>query len=107
MLLALKPRVSCNREFGRFEDAMNAGIGLTTTFRLARATQGGMVLVSGKAVIRTQSHGDALDEEVLANAWGGVAIAITLKRSALADVNIRSLMPPRDGVDAPPPVRFE
>lgn len=107
MLLALKPRISCNRDFGRFVDAVNAGIGLTTTFRLARATKGGIVLVSGQAVIRAENHRDASAGEVLANSWGGVAIAIELKRSALADINIRSLMPPRDGVATPPAVRFE
>ena len=107
MLLALQPRISCNRDFGRFDAAVNAGIGLTTTFRLTRATKGGMVLVSGQAVIRAENHRDASVGEVLANPWGGVAIAIELKRSALAGISIRSLMPPRDGVGTPPSVRFE
>lgn len=107
MLLALKPRISCNREVGRFDDAVNAGIGLTTTFRLTRAAAGRMLLLSGNVAIRAESHRDTEAIEVLTNSWDGVAIGIELKCSALAGVNIRSLMPPRDGVDQPPLIRFE
>jgi hypothetical protein len=107
MNLALQPRISCNREFGRFDDAVNAGIGLTTTFRLTREAQGQMLLVSGNCARRTESQTQAVEVEALTNSWRGVAVAIELKRSALANIDIRRLMPPREGVDLPPPVRFE
>lgn len=107
MLLALQPRISCNRDVGVFADSVNAGIGLTTTFRLARATRGRMALVSGRSIIRVEGGGDTQPVEVLANPWNGVAIAIELKLSEMSRVNIRDLMPPRDGAGKVPSIRFE
>ncbi|OIQ77077.1 hypothetical protein GALL_412320 [mine drainage metagenome] len=102
MLLALQPRISCNRDFGLMPDSVNAGIGLTTTFRIVRNAQGRMTMVSGDGVVQTENGADPATAHARAHQWQGVAIGLDCSRQALLQIRIRELMPPREfGRDAP------
>lgn len=107
ILLALQPRISCNRDFGLTGDATNAGIGLTTTYRIVRAASGRMVIVSGSGVVQIESGRDPHAAEALGLGWQGAAIGIELARSAMMNIDIRELMPPRDIGRPAPGIRFE
>lgn len=41
--LALEPRFSCNRDVGVFSETANAGIGLTTTYRIVKEVDGAIL----------------------------------------------------------------
>ena len=107
ILLALQPRISCNRDFSLTGDATNAGIGLTTTYRIVRAASGRMVIVSGSGVVQIESGRDPHAAEAQGLSWQGAAIGIELARSAMIDIDIRTLMPPRDIGRPAPDIRFE
>lgn len=102
ILLALQPRVSCNRNLGLFGDPVNQGVGLTTTCRIAEHAGGRMILASGNAMHSTSGY-SGQGQGVY---WQGVGIAMEVNRSKLADVRIRELLPSLDDI---PPVnlRFE
>ena len=105
--LALEPRVSCNREVGVIGETANAGIGLTTTYRIAKAVDGAILIISGSAAIEDLSHeADGRTKEGLA-AWQGTIMSLKLNRTKLMGVNFRSLMPPRDIPREAPGIRFE
>lgn len=104
ILLALQPRISCNRELGLRGDTRNQGVGLTTSSRIVQHAGGRMVLISGNAMHDTLGK----SQESINNLcfWHGVGIAIECQRSKLADVRFRELLPPLD--DIPPArLRFE
>jgi len=103
ILVALRPRVSCNRDLGVFNDSVNQGIGLTTTARIAEHAGGRLVIVSGAGC-----HDPLGQSRRLANSvrWQGVAVALESQRDALLNVRIRELMPPIDGMP-PLHLRFE
>lgn len=103
ILAALRPRVSCNRDLGVFDDSTNQGIGLTTTARIAEHAGGRLVVVSGAGY-----HDPLGRSRRLANGarWQGVAIALECQRDALLNVRIRELMPPIEGMP-PLHLRFE
>lgn len=107
ILLALQPRVSCNREVGLTEETTNAGIGLTTAHRIVREAGGQMALSSGDAVVWISGARDPRPSGLANPFWQGVAIHIELQRRALAGVRIRDLMPPREFDRPAPPLRFE
>jgi len=88
-------------------DATNAGIGLTTTYRIVRAASGRMVIVSGSGVVQIESGRDPHAAEAQGLSWQGAAIGIELARSAMIDIDIRTLMPPRDIGRPAPDIRFE
>lgn len=97
ILVALRPRVSCNRDLGVFKDSVNQGVGLTTVSRIAEHAQGRLVVVSGSGLhdplgrSRRLAHGAR---------WRGVAIALECRRDALTDVNYRELLPLLDEAPA-------
>lgn len=103
ILAALRPRVSCNRDLGVFNDSVNQGIGLTTTARIAEHAGGRLVVVSGAGY-----HDPLGQSRRLANSarWQGVAIALECQRDALLNVRYRDLMPPIEGMP-PLHLRFE
>lgn len=99
ILLALQPRISCNRDLGLRPDSVNQGVGLTTTCRIAEHAAGRMILVSGNAMHSTSGYSG----ESTAAYWQGVGIFMAMKRSGLADVRFRELLPSLDDI---PPVRL-
>lgn len=103
ILAALRPRVSCNRDLGVFNDSVNQGIGLTTTARIAEHAGGRLVIVSGAGC-----HDPLGQSRRLTNSarWQGVAVALECQRDALLNVRIRELMPPIEGMP-PLHLRFE
>jgi len=102
ILLALQPRVSCNRDLGLRTDPINQGVGLTTTCRIAEHAGGRMILASGNAMHSTSGYSG----ESAGVYWQGVGIAMEVNRSKLANVRIRELLPSLEDI---PPVnlRFE
>lgn len=107
ILLALRPRISCNREVGVFGDAANAGIGLTTTYRIVRAAAGKMLIVSGRGVVQVAGDAEASGSAIQIPRWQGAALGLELARTAMTKVNIRELMPPREIGRPAPNIRFE
>ncbi len=103
ILAALRPRVSCNRDLGIFDDTVNQGIGLTTTARIAERAGGRLVVVSGSGFHDPLGRSRRLQEGLR---WSGVAIALECQRDGLKEVRYRELLPPVD--DVPPlHLRFE
>lgn len=100
ILAALRPRVSCNRDLGVFNDSVNQGVGLTTTARIAEYAGGRLVVVSGAGL-----HDPLSGTRRLASSarWQGVAIALECQRDALNEVRYRELLPPLESV---PPLRL-
>lgn len=103
LLIALQPRVSCNRDLRANMDSINQGVGLTTTHRIAESAGGGLTIVSGDAVHATRGQSREMADGVY---WQGVAIAMEFKRDRLTEVRYRELLPP---IEAQPVVnlRFE
>lgn len=103
ILLALQPRISCNRDLWLNQESVNQGVGLTTTCRLATKAGGRMVLVSGQASHDTSGRTGELASGTF---WQGVAIALECRRDWLTSFRISELLPP---LDAKPTVtlRFE
>jgi hypothetical protein len=107
ILLALRPRISCNRGLGvAGAHAANAGIGLTTTYRIVRAAEGRMLIASGGGAIMVAGDTDATSG-LDVDAWRGAALGLRLRRAAMVNVNIRELMPSQDIGRPAPPIRFE
>jgi hypothetical protein len=102
ILLALRPRISCNRDLGLFNDSVNQGVGLTTACRIAEHADGRMILASGNAMHSTSGYSGENPDVY----WQGVAVAMEVNRTKLADVRIGELLPSLNDV---PPVtlRFE
>jgi hypothetical protein len=106
-MLALQPRMSCNRDVGLVAESTNAGIGLTTTRRIVKSAGGAMVIVTGDASVQFIDQADETLHHTPNMLWQGVALGIDLPRSALKAVRIRDLMPTRDFEHSSPAVRFE
>lgn len=88
---ALEPKVSCNRDMP-FNEHGNQGVGLTTTYRIARAGRGGLLITSGDSQYQTQQKiGAVLPHGGL---WKGVSIAFHCRRSALPSIRVGELLPP-------------
>lgn len=100
ILAALRPRVSCNRDLGIFDDSVNQGVGLTTTYRIAERAGGRLVIVSGDAMHDTSGHSGVFDGGAY---WQGVAIAMECLRERLPYIRLRELLPP---IGAQPAVRL-
>lgn len=102
ILLALRPRISCNRDLGLRTDSVNQGVGLTTSCRIAEHAGGRMILASGNAMHNTSGYSREKEDVY----WQGVGIAMEVGRSKLADVRVRELLPSLGDI---PPVslRFE
>lgn len=102
ILLALRPRISCNRDLVLGNDSVNQGVGLTTSFRIVEQAGGNLTLLSGDAMHNTSGYGVESDGAY----WQGVGLALELKRHRLADVRLRELLPMLS--DLPPvTLRFE
>lgn len=102
ILLALQPRISCNRDLGLRADSINQGVGLTTSCRIAERAGGSMILASGNAMHSTSNYSGVGTGAY----WQGVGIAIEVKRSKLAEVRVRELLPTLDDIPAVK-LRFE
>ncbi len=90
ILLALKPRISCNRDLRAGLESVNQGVGLTTTCRIAEQAGGRLVVVSGSAVHGTQGHSGELGSSAR---WQGVAVALECRRARLPEIKFRELLP--------------
>lgn len=101
ILLALQPRISCNRDLGLRNDSVNQGVGLTTSCRIVQHAGGRMVLISGNSMHDTSGTSSESSNDLCY--WQGVGIAIECRRARLADVRFRELLPPLDDI---PPVRL-
>lgn len=107
--LALQPRVSCNRDVGLAgmgEESINAGIGLTTTYRIARDADGRIAIVSGDACVWAEDNRNIAAVGIAYPYWQGAALCLELPRANLTRLRLRNLMPPRDIGRQPPPIRF-
>lgn len=102
ILLALRPRISCNRDVGLLSNSVNQGVGLTTSCRIAEHAEGTMILVSGNAMHSTSGRSGQSNEAY----WQGVGIAIECKRTKLAEVRVRELLPPLVDI-SPVNLRFD
>jgi hypothetical protein len=102
ILLALQPRVSCNRDLGLRSDSVNQGVGLTTSCRIAEHAGGRMILASGNAMHSTSGYSGVSSGAY----WQGVGVAIEVNRSKLAEVRIGELLPSLDDIPAVK-LRFE
>lgn len=91
---ALMPRVSCNRDLFTASESVNQGVGLTTSSRIAAAAGGRMLIVSGDGYHQTAGSARHLSSPAR---WQGVAIGMDFRRSALPQVQIRDLLPQREG----------
>lgn len=104
ILAALHPRVSCNRDLGIHEDSENAGIGLTTTSRIADRANGHLAIISGAGF----HHPKKCSRQLINNVrWQGVAIALECQRDALLNVRVSELLPPREETMPHIDLRFE
>ncbi len=103
ILLALRPRISCNRDLGIFGDSVNQGVGLTTAQRIVEQTHGKMVIVSGSSSHDTTGESQSWDHN---KGWQGVAIGIEMRRDQLQGVRFRELLPDLNETSLPP-LRFE
>lgn len=104
ILVALQPRISCNRDLGVFKDSVNQGVGLTTTARIAEHADGRLVIVSGAGF-----HDPLGCSRRLINSarWQGVAIALECQRDALLNVRYRELLPALEDTMQKVHLRFE
>lgn len=89
---ALLPFVSCNPDIGLPGGTANRGVGLTTTHRIARATRGDLLIVSGNASAKADT---AVQSTLMSEGafWEGVAIQMTCRRSGLPSVKVPALLP--------------
>jgi anti-sigma regulatory factor (Ser/Thr protein kinase)/anti-anti-sigma regulatory factor len=95
ILLALMPRVSCNRDLRwKKDESVNQGVGLTTTARIAQRAGGRLIIASGDAVHNTIGGPNTYLTE--GTYWQGVAIAMECQRSRLPKVKFRELLPSID-----------
>ena len=103
ILAAMRPRVSCNRDLGVFNDAVNQGVGLTATACIAARAAGRLVVMSGAGYHDPLGRSGRLATGVR---WPGVAIALECRREALKDVRFQECLPLIE--DTPPlHLRFE
>jgi hypothetical protein len=104
ILLALIPRVSCNRDLlWGVGESVNQGVGLTTTARIAQCAGGKLIIASGNGVYNTiGGRSFCLSKGTY---WQGVAIAMECKRSKLPIVKFRDLLPPIE-TEKPNRLRF-
>jgi hypothetical protein len=97
--LAIRERVSCNRdgENPSFYDHGNQGVGLTTSMRIAIKAQGGLFITSGDGHLHSH-YGNPPAGSRLSNQgfWSGVSLGLYFRRSQVASVDVRSLLPQAD-----------
>jgi len=91
---ALKPYVTCNPDIGLPGGTSNQGVGLTTSARVARATRGGITVVSGDGVVEQTGKSSRSLAMPEGSFWGGTAVLLQCRRAALPTVNIPTLLPP-------------
>jgi hypothetical protein len=102
ILMALQPRISCNRDLRLAgNESINQEVGLTTASRIAEHAGGGMLIVSGSGMHDTQGASGSFSY-----AWQGVALAIRFRRDQLLDIRFRDLLPSREN-SAAVNLRFE
>lgn len=111
--MALKPKVSCNRDMGPFGESINEGVGLTTTVRIAKETGGLVYIVSGDAMFSDGAVAGVKRRDQfqsLVGAWSGVAISATFVCQKLPAIRIDQLLPPVEKpafLDSPVVLRFD
>ncbi len=98
--LALKPRISCNRDMGPFATSENQGVGLTTTYKIAKASAGEIFIASGNSLFHDTGDGLVRRSErisIINTHWQGVVISATFSRANLPTINIPALLPDDEG----------
>lgn len=84
--LALKPRISCNRDVGLTADSVNQGIGLTAVTMMVKQSEGNMSLMSGETIVRSFGQADGyISNRLTGDRWQGVGITIEMERKKLQD----------------------
>lgn len=98
--LALKPRISCNRDMGPFASSENQGVGLTTTYKIAKASAGEIFIASGNSLFHDTGDGLTRRSErinVIDSYWQGVVVSATFSRANLPTISIPALLPDDEG----------
>jgi len=95
ILLGLRPRVSCNRDLGLFDETVNEGVGLTTVLRIAEYAGGRAMVLSGDFMHDTTAKTSTgrLPEGTF---WQGVTVVLEFRRNLLPKVRFRDLLPVLD-----------
>ena len=102
--LALQPFISCNRDIGPFAKSANEGVGLTTTYAIAQAANGGMTLISGNGRYTSGRGGSDMPPPAF---WPGVAISFVCRRNLLPLISPSDLLPEIPANEHPQPnLRF-
>lgn len=101
---ALLPKISSNRDGSEINGQINQGVGLTTTSKIAKAAQGGLVIVSGDGVHDTLRP--FANRALTTGFWQGAAIGFHCRRAKLPQVKVRELFPP-DPQSPTVHIRFE
>lgn len=103
--MSLRARVTCNPDFGRTDDSVNQGIGLTAIKEMVALGGGSMYLASGNSLLRLDP--DADHDFPLAPSWQGVVLYMELKRARLRAIRIHEIMERISSTEAGVPLRFE
>lgn len=103
ILLALEPRVSCNKDVDLMGDSVNEGIGLTVVYRMVKDAGGTMVLLSGRSIIEDKTNKGISTKSLGSSAWQGVGIALEIKRTAFKDRLVSRDVIKALGSEIPPP----
>lgn len=100
ILIALRPRISCNRDLGLYGESVNQGVGLTTTCRIAEHSGGRMVIASGNGLHSTVGRSSEMPQ---GGWWQGVAIGMECHRNLLRDIRISKILPM---LETRPPIKL-
>lgn len=112
ILTALRPKISCNRDMGPFNESVNEGVGLTTTVKISKATGGTLHILSGDAMVFEGGDQKRSDRaSALPAHWNGVAISATFVPNALAGIRVSDHLPPIETkntvIQTPVALRFD
>jgi hypothetical protein len=103
--IALKAKVSRNRDVDLMDDSVNQGVGLTVIREIALRADGCLALVSGNAWLADYPRNQR--EQRTVPDWQGVGAYVELKRSRLQRINLVSIMQGLPGYAPVKGLKFE
>ncbi len=103
--IALKAKVSRNRDVGLAGDSVNQGVGLTVIREIALRADGCLALVSGDAWLA--DHPRNQRERRTVSEWQGVGAYVEVRRSRLQGINLVSIMQGLPGYAPVKGLKFE